>query len=125
MMNQRIAWARKEKNVKQDDLARECGVTKNFISLIETGKREPSDRTIKDICRVLNLNEDWLRYGTGEPFVPKTTEEELISFTADLLIGEKDDFKKRLFSALAKLSEEQWELLEGVIDVISNTNKKE
>lgn len=118
-MNKRIALARKEKNVKQDDLAKACGLTKNFISLIENGKREPSDRTIKDICRTLNVNENWLRYGEGEMFLPKTMEEELIAFTADLLIGEKDDFKKRLFSALAKLSEEQWGLLENIIDVIS------
>ena len=123
-MNQRIAWARKERNVKQDDLAKECGVTKNFISLIETGKREPSDRTVKDICRILNLNEDWLRSGTGEPFVPMSAEQELISFTADLLIGENDDFKKRLISALAKLSEEQWSLLEGIIDVISQQKRE-
>lgn len=123
-MNQRIAWARKERNVKQDDLAKECGVTKNFISLIETGKREPSDRTVKDICRILSLNEDWLRSGTGEPFVPKSAEQELIDFTADLLIGEKDDFKKRLISALAKLSDEQWDLLESVIDVISQQKRE-
>ena len=121
-MNQRIAWARKEKNIKQDDLARECGVTKNFISLIETGKREPSDRTIKDICRVLTLNEDWLRHGTGEPFAPKSIEEELIEFSADLLLG-GESFKKRLISALAKMTDEQWDLLEGMIDEISN--KKE
>lgn len=122
-MDKRIAWARKERKVKQDDLAAACGLTKNFISLIENGKREPSDRTVKDICRALNVNEDWLRYGTGEPFPPKTAEEELIEFTRDLLIDENDGFKKRLISALAKLSEEQWDLLEGLIDEISQ--KKE
>lgn len=118
-MHQRIALARKERKFTQDDLAEATGLTKNFISLIETGKREPSERTIKDICRILNLSEDWLRYGKGEMFLPKTMEQELIDFTADLLIGENESFKKRLISALAKLSEEQWDLLEGIIDDIS------
>ena len=123
-MNTRIAWARKERKVKQDDLAAACGLTKNFISLIENGKREPSDRTVKDICRTLNVNEEWLRCGTGEPFPPKSVEEELLEFTRDLLIGETNDFKKRLVSALAKLSPEQWALLENVIDVISQQKKE-
>ena len=118
-MNQRIALARKEKRVKQEELAEKCGLTKNFISLIETGKREPSDRTIKDICRTLNVNEDWLRTGEGEMFNPKTTMEELVDLTDTLLSEESTSFKNRLVSALAKLTEEQWDLLENIIDEIS------
>lgn len=118
-MNKRIALARKERNVKQDDLAEACGLTKNFISLIENGKREPSDRTIKDICRTLNVNEDWLRTGEGEMFNPKTTMEELVDLTDTLLSEESTSFKNRLVSALAKLTEEQWDLLENIIDEIS------
>lgn len=123
-MYKRIAWARKERKVKQDTLAAECGLTKNFISLIETGKREPSDRTVKDICRVLNLNEDWLRTGEGEPFIKPSTEEEIAEFTADLFLDQSDSFKKRLISALAKLQPEQWDLLEEIIDNISGMKKE-
>ena len=123
-MNTRIALARKERKVKQDDLAEMCGLTKNFISLIETGKREPSDRTIKDICRALNANEDWLRTGKGEPFKEMTKEEEIAEFTADLFLDQTDSFKKRLVAALAQLTEEQWETLELVIDKISNMKKE-
>lgn len=123
-MNKRIALVRKERNVKQDQLAEMCGLTKNFISLIENGKREPSDRTIKDICRALNVNETWLRTGEGEMFIPKTAQQELIDFTADLLIDEEEGFKSRLLSALAKLTDEQWDLLEDIIDVISQQKRE-
>ena len=123
-MDKRIAWARKERKVKQDDLAAECGLTKNFISLIENGKREPSDRTIKDICRALNANEDWLRTGEGEPFKKMSKEEEIAEFTADLFLDQTDSFKKRLISALAQMTEEQWETLEVVIDKISGMKKE-
>lgn len=123
-MNTRIAWARKERKVKQDELAAECGLTKNFISLIENGKREPSDRTVKDICRVLNANEHWLRTGEGEPFKKMSIEEEIAEFTADMFLDQTDNFKKRLISALAQLTEEQWETLEIVIDKISGMKKE-
>lgn len=124
-MQNRIKYLRKEVLKKtQDDFSSEIGLSRNFIAQIETGAKVPSDRTIKDICRVFSVNETWLRTGEGEMFIPKSVEQELIEFTADLLIGEKDDFKKRLFSSLAKLSEEQWELLEGIIDVISQQKRE-
>ena len=122
-MNNRISLIRKQKGLKQDAFAERLGLTKNFISLVETGRREPSDRTVKDICREFNVNEDWLRYGEGEMF--KSKEEELITFTADLLLEETESFKKRLLSALAKLSDEEWDLVESLVNKLAEDTKKE
>jgi transcriptional regulator with XRE-family HTH domain len=121
-MNSRIALIRKAKEKKQDDFAEELGLTKNFISLVETGKREPSDRTIKDICRIYNVNEEWLRTGEGEMFLPRDREKEIAKLTVELLSEESDSFKNRLISALSRLTEEQWELLAEIAD---NITKKE
>ena len=41
-----------------------------------------SERTIKDICRIYNVNEEWLRTGNGEPYVPKTKNEEIAEMEA-------------------------------------------
>ena len=65
-MNKRIMQVRKRFNYNQDEFADSLGLTKNFISLIETEKRDPSDRTVKDICRTFNVSESWLRTGKGE-----------------------------------------------------------
>ena len=121
-MNERIALIRKDKKCKQDDFAESLGLTKNFISLVETGKREPSDRTIKDICRVYNVNENWLRTGEGEMYLPEDRQTEIARLTVELLTEETDSFKNRLVSALAKLTEEQWELLAQIAE---NITKKE
>lgn len=118
-MNERIALIRRDKKCKQDDFAESLGLTKNFISLVETGKREPSDRTIKDICRVYSVNENWLRTGEGDMYLPEDRETEIAKFTVDLLTEESDSFKNRLISALAKLTEEQWELLAHIADEIT------
>ena len=121
-MTDRITMVRKEKGYSQEQFANELNLSRNFINQLEAGKKNPSERTVLDICSKFSVNETWLRTGEGEMFVPKSMEQELIDFTADMLLG-GESFKKRLISALAKLTEEQWDLLEGVIDEISN--KKE
>jgi transcriptional regulator with XRE-family HTH domain len=117
-VNKRIMQVRKQIPLNQDDFADALGLTKNFISLIETGKREPSDRTIRDICREFNVNEVWLRTGVGEMFIPKTREDAIAELTLDLLKDEPDSFRNRVVSALAKMSVEEWKVLEKVFDDI-------
>ena len=118
-MNERIALIRKEKKCKQDDFAESLGLTKNFISLIETGKREPSDRTIKDICRVYNVNETWIRTGEGDMFLPMDREAELARLTVDLFTEESTSFKNRFVSLLARMSDEEWTLLENMVEKLA------
>ena len=103
----------------QDDFSSRIGLSRNFIAQIETGVKIPSDRTINDICREFNVNEEWLRTGNGKMLKEKTINEELVELTDKLLSEESTSFKNRLVSALARLTEEQWDLLENIIDEIS------
>jgi len=116
-MNKRISQIRKEAGKTQDEFAEILGLSKNFISLIENGKREPSDRTIKDICRELSINEQWLRTGEGEKDLALSREEELAKITKDWLLNDTE-YKNRLISALAKLDENQLELLANIADTM-------
>ena len=43
-------------------------MTTSSISLFESGKATPSDRTVLSICREFGVNEHWLRTGEGEMF---------------------------------------------------------
>ena len=122
-MNTRIKMIRESLNLTQDAFGKRIGSARNTIANYETGNRTPSNAVFTSICKEFNVNENWLRTGEGEMFVPMSMEEELIEFTRDLLVDEKDGFKKRLISALAKLTDEQWDLLEVLIDDISR--KKE
>lgn len=123
-MHERIKLIRKEKDYNQDKFAEVLGLTKNFISLIETGKREPSDRTIKDICRVFSVNEDWLKKGEGEMFVPESRDKELARLTTDLLMEEEDSFKNRFVSLLARMTDEEWILLEKMVNELTKKSKE-
>lgn len=103
-MNERIKAARKARKMTQKQLAEAIGLTQNYIAMIETGQRDPSDRTIADICRVCGVDEIWLRTGTGDMDTPKTRQEELAEIFAKAEIS--DDVKSRMIRAMAQLPDD-------------------
>ncbi len=123
-MNKRIAQIRKESALSQQAFADRIGITKNFVSLLETGNRVPSDRTISDICREFSINESWLRTGEGEMIRPVSRDEEISSFMGDVMRGESDDFRRRLVAVLSKLDTSEWELLEKMALKLADECKK-
>ena len=67
-MNDRIHAVRASVGLTMAEFARRIGMTTSSISLFESGKATPSDRTILAICREFGVNEQWLRTGEGEMF---------------------------------------------------------
>lgn len=82
-MKSRILQIRKESKLTQDAFAEKLNLSKNFVWMLEKGERVPSDRTISDICREFNVNENWLRTGNGYMYVE--IEDETASIVSDLL----------------------------------------
>lgn len=76
-MHERITAARKARGWTQAQLAEAIGLSRNYVWMIENGERTPPDRTIADICRVLGVNENWLRTGEGETLRQLSEDEEL------------------------------------------------
>lgn len=70
-MNKRIQFIRKTLGISGENFGERIGVTRSAISNIENGNRSVTDQMIKIVCREFNVNEEWLRYGTGEMFLPK------------------------------------------------------
>lgn len=120
-MNIRIAEVRKAVNLTQEKFAAQLGLSRNFLWMIEKGDRVPSDRTIADICREFNVNEEWLRTGKGEMFNPHN--EKLAAFIGSLVADDGDPFKRRMISLLADLTPEEWKLLERMAERL--TKKEE
>lgn len=115
-MNERIALVRKSLGLTQEKFAEKVGLSRNFMWMIESGTRVPSDRTISDICREFNVNETWLRTGEGEMFNHITRSEKITAFLADITADEGDDFKRRFVEMLAELEPEDWKLLERMAE---------
>lgn len=121
-MKERIKEVRKSARMTQVEFGEKLGVKGNTVTNYETGLRTPTDAVIRSICREFNVNEEWLRTGTGEMFIQKTKDEEISEMLADVQKLEDDEFKHRLISALAQLDENGWNYLEKLIDSIAKKN---
>lgn len=105
----RISKIRNNFNKSQEEFGNILGVTKSTISLLETKKREPSERLIRDICREFNVNEDWLRHGTGGDENMLLPEDMTFLQNAGKLGKEKNEFKRFYLNMMMNLPDEYWD----------------
>lgn len=105
-MNERLKQVRQSSGLTQQQFADSINVSRNYIALMEIGQREPSDRTISDICRVYAVNEIWLRTGVGEMKLPLSQNEQLAKIFAAVQVS--DDERARLIKAFASLPPEAY-----------------
>jgi len=134
-MKERIKKLRKELNLTQQEFAEKIKISRNNIATYETGKSNPSDGTINLICRTFHVNEEWLRSGVGEMFLPQeefnllddpsldNMDKEILKIYVSLPQDLRDALKeitKRFAAAFIEkpapekpdaLSDEEWELI--------------
>lgn len=105
------------------------GITAASLSAFETGKTNPSDQTIRSICREFGVNELWLRYGEegGEMYQQKSREKELGALLKSVLADRPEAFRSRLLTALLRFDPDgaEWQVLERIYESIAEEAKKE
>lgn len=107
----RISMVRESQKKSQEEFGSILGVTKSTISLLETKKREPSERLIRDICREFNVNEEWLRSGIGGNENMFISEDVKYFQNVEKLGSEKNEFKKFYLNMMMKLPDEYWDYI--------------
>ena len=122
-LNTRLKTIRKFVSLSQEEFGKKLGITGAAISKIESGNRNVTEQITLAIIREFDVNEQWLRTGKGEMFLVKTRDEEIASFIGTLLKKDDDTFKKRLISALSKLEEPDWEVLEKMCNLMLESKK--
>lgn len=114
-MNQRIKQLRTALNLSQEEFGRPLGVKRSSVCLIESGERNVSNQVLVAICREYNVNEEWLRNGSGDMFVDLSRQEQ-----AALLVGKafatNDPFIINAFVAIAELPPEDLEVIKRFIN---------
>ena len=113
-MNSRIFELRKSAGLTQEQFGIKMGISKNYVNLIENGKKNPGDRLISDICREFNVNEEWLRNGTGEMFI--LPDDETAALVSGLLEEPDNEFYNMILDVLhtyEQLSPESQEKLKN------------
>lgn len=124
-MGDRIKQIRLEAGLTQMQFAERIGLSRNYIALIETGSREPSERTISDICREFGVSPAWLQTGEGEMFLPRSKNEELALMVANLMAETDNSFRKRFVSAFLAFPSDKLAVLEEFIDLLADAKNTE
>ena len=111
-MQNRVAEIRKRNNLTQEEFAKRLGLSRNYVWMIENGRRVPPDRTVADICREFGVSEMWLRTGEGKPYPERGRLEELSYMSGRFLSKEPTEFQQRFAIMMFSLTDEEWKLLE-------------
>ena len=123
-VNERVKQLRKTLDLTMEKFGEKIGVKKSAISLIESGKNSLTEQMIKSICREFDVDEEWLRNGTGSMFIERTRDEEIANFIGTIQSVDDDSFMKKFISMLAKLDESEWKLLEKMALRLTKENEE-
>lgn len=108
-LGERINLIRKESGLTLEKFGERIDLKKSALSQYEHDTASPSDRTIRSICRVFGVNEEWLRDGIGEMHTPDVLDDII---KEQGLEGEAAELTKRFARVFASLRPEtQHELL--------------
>jgi transcriptional regulator with XRE-family HTH domain len=114
-INNRIGILIETLNIKKVRFAERLKIDQSYVTQLTNGKRNPSDRTISDICREFNVREEWLRDGKGEMFLDFTDE-----FSKAAIALSNDAFVRSLIIEYCKLDEDSKQLFKGFIHKLSD-----
>lgn len=114
-INDRIAWCIKDAGIKKTEFARRLNLSQPFVSELCSGKNNPSDRTIADICREFNISELWLRTGEGEPHIQRDEDEEFLEVMEQIHMSD-DELIKRIIKAYWFMEDEEKAAIRKLID---------
>ena len=111
---ERVKQIRKEKELTLEKFGEKVGVTKQTISRIENGINSLTDQMVLSICREFSVNEEWLRNGTGEPFIQVTPYEKTYN-RFGYIMENSSPSKKAALSILLELlysvPDDQWDMI--------------
>lgn len=113
----RIKSVRISENLSQEEFGKRLNLSRSIISCYEKGLREITERSIKDIVREFNIDENWIYTGEGDMYRKMTEDEEFAYMVGALLVDDEED-KRKFIRLMLDLDESYWpivtELIEGI-----------
>ena len=122
-INERIKALRGTLGMKQVDFANKIRRTQAVFSKYESGAIAITDRTIADICREFNVNEQWLRAGEGPMFKQQDTLDNMLTADVAKLVRSSDEFTKKLIHNYLSLPQEARDEVKKFILKLSQEDK--
>lgn len=118
-VGERVRTIRKANDMTLEQFGARVGMGSSSISDIENDRRTLTKQTFLSICREFNVREAWLRTGDGDMFQPKSRSNEIDAFMKEIL-RDDSDFRQKFISVLARMTADEWKLLEQkVLEIAS------
>lgn len=127
-IGERIKALRTNKGLTQEEFAQAVSVVRSHISLVEAGKREPSELMIKSIISAFpDISAQWLRTGEGDMYQPQSDKDQIVAMLGDL---ELPEITERFAVAYTSLSEQEQHVVNNYIrsviaDLVAKYHKEE
>ena len=106
-MKERLKELRNKEKLTQQGFSDKLGIQRSTYSKYELGTNEPTDAVINLICDRFHVSERWLRTGEGEMFIELSEDDELQQLIDESMRDDSGEFKRRLATAIMKLTPEQ------------------
>ncbi len=118
-INERFKKIRILKKMNQEQFGNLIGLSKSGISNIEKGIRNVTEKHVKLLCSELNVSENYLRTGVGEPFL-KMSQTTMEALQKDFNLN---DYDLNLIFAYLQLSTEKRAVIREFFENITITTK--
>jgi len=115
-INGRIKLLRKSLQLNQRDFGNKIGLTQSGVSWMEQEGNTVIEQNIRLLCDTYGVAESWLRDGSGEMYATTPHQENSLEEWAKNLEKNGDTFPHRLVTRLSQMTEEEWKVLENVVD---------
>lgn len=123
-MKDRISLVIKDAQITKTEFAKRLGVSQAFVTQMCSGVANPSNRTISDICRIFDIQEDWLRYGLEPMRAARSEEEEIATLVGSALSGSKD-LRKAVIKMICSRTDAELQVLEKALRDVYNSIAEE
>lgn len=106
-MKERLKELRTKEKLTQQGFSDKLGIQRSTYSKYELGTNEPTDAVINLICDRFHVNERWLRAGEGPMRTEYSRDDELQQLIDESMGDVSGEFKRRLATAVMRLTPEQ------------------
>ena len=114
-MNERIKAIRSALGLSQEAFGSRLGIKKAAVSRIESGAVNLTETNVILICERFNVSREWLLNGSGEMFLPESSD------SLDALVEQYDltPLEREIFENYCKLSKAQrlafWDVMQKIV----------
>lgn len=111
----RIKELRRALDLTQDEFGGRMGITKSSISTMESGRSNPSEQTLRSMCREFGASYVWLTTGEGSMF-ENGNDDAALHVMIDRVMASENDRVKQIFKNLGDFTEEDWQQVNTLLD---------